>query len=73
MTPTTMTTNDAAGRAGVLVEALPYIRRFADQIVVVDKGRIAETGTHSALLGRGGLYARLVSRQLASAYAPAAS
>jgi ATP-binding cassette subfamily C protein CydCD len=47
--------------------------RDADLIVVLDAGRVAETGTHNALLAKGGLYARLVSRQLASAYAPAAS
>jgi ATP-binding cassette subfamily C protein CydCD len=47
--------------------------RDADLIVVLDEGRVAETGTHSSLLVRGGLYARLVSRQLAAAYAPAAS
>jgi ATP-binding cassette subfamily C protein CydCD len=47
--------------------------RDADQIVVLDRGRVAETGTHSSLLVKGGLYARLVSRQLAAAYAPAAS
>jgi ATP-binding cassette subfamily C protein CydCD len=47
--------------------------RDADQIVVLDEGRVAEIGTHSALLMKGGLYARLVSRQLAAAYAPAAS
>ncbi len=41
--------------------------RDADLIVVLDQGRVAETGTHDALLAKGGLYARLVSRQLASA------
>jgi ATP-binding cassette subfamily C protein CydCD len=47
--------------------------RDADLIVVLDQGRVAESGTHSSLLVKGGLYARLVSRQLAAAYAPAAS
>jgi ABC-type multidrug transport system fused ATPase/permease subunit len=47
--------------------------RDADRIVVLDEGRVAEIGTHPALLMKGGLYARLVSRQLAAAYAPAAS
>jgi thiol reductant ABC exporter CydC subunit len=47
--------------------------RDADQIVVLDQGRVAEVGTHSALVMKGGLYARLVSRQLAATYAPAAS
>ncbi len=47
--------------------------RDADLIVVLDQGRVAECGTHSSLLVKGGLYARLVSRQLAAAYAPAAS
>ena len=37
----------------------------ADQIVVLDEGSVAETGTHHELLARGELYAHLVSRQLA--------
>jgi ATP-binding cassette, subfamily B, bacterial len=39
--------------------------RDADRIVVLDAGRVVEIGEHDALLARGGLYARLVGRQLA--------
>ena len=35
----------------------------ADQIVVLDAGRIAERGTHGALMARGGLYAAMWRRQ----------
>ncbi len=34
-----------------------------DRIVVLDEGRIVETGTHGELLERGGLYARFWARQ----------
>jgi ATP-binding cassette subfamily C protein CydCD len=46
--------------------------RDADLIVVLQEGRVVETGNHAALLAAGGFYAQLVSRQLAAAYAPAA-
>jgi ABC-type transport system involved in Fe-S cluster assembly fused permease/ATPase subunit len=32
---------------------------MADQIIVLDGGRIAETGDHAALLARPGIYAEL--------------
>ncbi len=35
----------------------------ADEIIVLDKGRIAERGAHAALLARNGLYAALWKRQ----------
>jgi ATP-binding cassette, subfamily B, heavy metal transporter len=37
----------------------------ADEIVVLDAGRVAEQGTHGELLKRTGLYAEMWSRQLA--------
>ncbi|MDF2096956.1 ABC transporter ATP-binding protein [Aquibaculum arenosum] len=46
--------------------------RDADRILVLDQGRVVESGSHEALLDRGGLYARLVSRQLAGAQGVAA-
>jgi ATP-binding cassette subfamily B multidrug efflux pump len=36
----------------------------ADEILVLDEGRIAERGTHRELLERGGLYASMYRRQL---------
>jgi ABC-type multidrug transport system fused ATPase/permease subunit len=36
----------------------------ADQIAVIDKGNVAELGTHAELLARNGIYAKLVGKQL---------
>ena len=35
----------------------------ADQLIVIDKGRVIERGTHEALLARGGAYQRLYASQ----------
>jgi ATP-binding cassette subfamily B protein len=35
----------------------------ADRILVLDRGEIIEEGTHSALVARGGAYARLAEMQ----------
>ena len=41
--------------------------RDADQIVVLDQGRVVETGKHDELASKQGLYSRLVRRQLSAA------
>ena len=46
--------------------------RDADRIVVLDRGRVAEQGRHEALVRGGGLYARLIARQMAGATVSAA-
>jgi len=53
------------GRLSVLVVAhrLSTIKK-ADEIIVVEKGKIAESGTHASLLDKKGKYAELVARQI---------
>jgi ATP-binding cassette, subfamily B, bacterial len=52
----------AEGRTTIAIaHRLSTVRR-ADQIVVLDRGRVAESGTHAELVSLGGLYAELVAR-----------
>lgn len=48
------------GRTTLIIAHRMSTIQGADQIVVMANGRIAEMGTHEALLARGGLYAALV-------------
>jgi ATP-binding cassette subfamily B protein len=61
--------SSAAGAVTVLVSHRFSTVRIADLIVVVEGGRITETGRHEDLLAAGGTYAQLFALQ-AKAYLP---
>ena len=52
------------GRTVIVVAHRLSTVRNADQIVVIDKGKIAETGNHSSLVKKRGTYYHLVKNQL---------
>ena len=49
----------------VIAHRLATVKR-ADMIIVMEHGRVVETGTHASLVAQGGLYASLASLQFAA-------
>ena len=66
---------DRAGSTTLLVSHRVSTARHADRIVVLEAGRVAESGTHQELIEHGQLYAELERRQRNSedAHLPAAA
>ncbi|MEV0388113.1 ABC transporter ATP-binding protein [Nonomuraea sp. NPDC050643] len=59
----------AAARGGVVTVLVSHrlsTVRMADLVVVLDRGRVAEVGTHDDLIRRGGLYADMYGVQASS-------
>ncbi len=53
-----------ADRTAIVVSHRVTAVAGADSILVLEDGELVETGTHAELLARGGVYARLLERQL---------
>jgi ATP-binding cassette subfamily B protein len=53
----------AEGRTTIAIAHRLSTVRDADQIVVLDRGRIVEVGTYRELIARGGRFAELAARE----------
>ncbi len=51
------------GRTSILISHRVGFARLADRIILLDKGRVAETGTHEELMSKNGLYAQFFNEQ----------
>ncbi len=51
------------GRTSFIIAHRLSTIRNADNILVLDGGRIVEAGSHEELMARGGLYSRMYSSQ----------
>jgi ATP-binding cassette subfamily B protein len=52
------------GRTAVLISHRVAAIKDADQILVLDEGKLVEQGTHQELLDKGGVYSELYRTQL---------
>jgi subfamily B ATP-binding cassette protein MsbA len=55
--------NLMVGRTSIVIAHRLSTIQNADHILVLDKGKIIETGTHEGLLSQGGMYKKLVDHQ----------
>jgi ATP-binding cassette subfamily B protein len=55
----------AEGRMTILISHRFSTVRMADEIIVLDAGRVVERGDHATLMAKGGVYERLFSLQAA--------
>jgi ABC-type multidrug transport system fused ATPase/permease subunit len=53
-----------SGRTAVLISHRVAAIKDADQILVLDQGKLVERGTHTELIGKGGVYSELYRTQL---------
>jgi ATP-binding cassette subfamily B protein len=51
------------GRTSILISHRFTNVNLADRIIVLDKGAVAETGTHDELMKRGGIYFKMFTKQ----------
>jgi ATP-binding cassette subfamily B protein len=56
-------TRALVGRTSIVIAHRLSTVKAADQILVIDSGRLVEHGNHEELLSKGGLYADLVAKQ----------
>ncbi|MEQ7156332.1 ABC transporter ATP-binding protein [Brevundimonas aurifodinae] len=62
-----------AGRSTLMIAHRLSTVRHADRILVLESGRIVESGTHAALIRQGGLYSRLARQQSLDGTPPVAT
>jgi ATP-binding cassette subfamily B protein len=55
------------GRSSLVIAHRLSTIRAADRVLVIDEGRLVQSGTHAELLQSGGLYAELYRTQFAPA------